>query len=433
MTIEFRFTNASAGTGFNSLRAELYRMDIVTVTDPITEVEQTIVTPHLLESETIQNNRVAFNRILINNYCLGVVGSEGTVFRTDILQTDDFFVDTDDSDAPQLGMLVTTTGAMQESGVMSFTIEELRERLPQPPLVFALSTSYPNLMELTELELNIIGSVLEVKGEGKAISHPAPYADDVDPDDGDVVFPFDYTYRFTLSPYRSIHQPTRLFTITPETAYIEPTATGFWGGVVNFLVSFLLGFFRDNIRSTLESAVQSSLDASLATWLLTGEARTVTLAEVKTNPDGVTVDGLAWVRVVDTCACAPSSGSIRLRPPKQMRQLRLIEMRVLRGTVQGEAYLALLRRYNRELIELFITQPELLRSLDVAIARLLQDFKGGDLRKGKVSPPTSDALFQLGEMIARIASPELRAVVTGLLKDAKAIVGQPIDTMLFRR
>jgi hypothetical protein len=274
---------------------------------------------------------------------------------------------------------------------------------------------------------------------------------DVDPNDEDqdlsgislnagvVRFPYNYTYHFRLETYGGVVYPGRLLNVVTQASSVVPTSPGIGGAIINFVLNIIIWFVRDTIANSLEAMIQSQIDNALATQLANNTARAATVATLKVDTlEGLTLRICAWVELnfANACVCMFTAGSIRFRSSEQLQHLLMIRNRVFRRTLHGEALLALLARYNAEILELLLEHPDALRSLDKVVAGLLQDFREPrSMHQARLSPKTAESLESLGRTLARAGSPELRVLTEELMKsvDMRAFVERPVFEVLNQR
>lgn len=434
MTLRFRFLLED----FNGLAVQLYRLN----QNPTSELNQPPFLPVFLAHGTIQDSAVVFpDQPLANNYAVRVFDTHNNRvwFRSDRMRANDFQVQ--DDDIPECSFLNFVLDPM------TFSAADLLSQLPSTPLLQSTADMpFINLIVIDSVSLVIVGDMITVSGTGRAMDHP-----DVDPNDEDqdlsginlnagvVRFPYNYTYHFKLETYGGVVYPGRLLNVVTQAASVVPTSPGIGGAIINFVLNIIIWFVRGMIANSLEAMIQSQIDNALATQLANNTARAATVATLKVDIlEGLTLRICAWVELnfANACVCMFTAGSIRFRSSEQLQHLLLIRNRVFRRTLHGEALLALLARYNAEILELLLEHPDALRSLDKVVAGLLQDFREPrSMHQARLSPKTAEALESLGRTLARAGSPELRVLIEELMKsvDMRAFVEKPVFEVLNQR
>jgi hypothetical protein len=158
---------------------------------------------------------------------------------------------------------------------------------------------------------------------------------------------------------------------------------------------------------------------------------TITVRDVTINPaTGVTIDAFALLVTDNLCPATLTSGSLRRRPRKQVRKMRLMRDNVLQKHLQGRAYVGAFESHKRELLQILVQNPRLLKQLDEVVELGLKDFREKSPNKGVLSQKTAARMVRLMQETSETASPELRVVLNSLAPEVKTFTGRPVVEVL---
>jgi hypothetical protein len=238
-----------------------------------------------------------------------------------------------------------------------------------------------------------------------------------------------FDYEFKLSPNRSA-TATRILNVTTIQAQVVSVSGGtVMGFLINIVGNILIAIMKDTVVTSLENSVQNQIDDAVSSQLSgVPEGVTITALDVRTeDATGITVYPLAAVPGAILCELEP--GSVRIRPVEQLKQLRSMRDKVMRGTTRGEAYIEMRRRHRAEMVYLLLRHPALLKQLDKLIRSGFKDFNARSPGKGVLSAATGKEGVKLLEMVGKLASPQLSVTARALIPEVKEFVGKSVSSI----
>ena len=245
--------------------------------------------------------------------------------------------------------------------------------------------------------------------------------------------PVAYTYNFRLSPIGSALS-SRVIDVDTVSTTVTGASGGLLGWIVNAIVSLIGILFNGTISDQIEASVQAQVNTAVDNAFASAGAPSEAFATVRTvtvNPANVVID--PWVSIPLSaldCASLISSGSVKVRDPKQVRKLRAMRDKALRGTPQGEVYVDLLRQHSPELLRILAANPRLLKGVDEVVKRGLAEYDEEAPGKGQLTGETAKMGLALMGDVAELSSPELRQTLEMAMKDVDQFVKQPVSKVL---
>lgn len=323
------------------------------------------------------------------------------------------------------GVCTLEMGHVDEDG--TFTIGFVVQRVEQISLGTNLNEFTPDVpftqqdLTVTSVGLSIVGSQIHSTGTGRY-------------DAGfygihDIVFDYD----FELEPRQSPFDMSAVKVKTLNTA-VTGANNGFFGWLANLVVMIVASFNNGEIGKQARRAIQNEIDAAVDnTFNEMGatEGATASVQRCRINPAGITID--AWGAIPATQISCPSfltSGSVLVRPLKQLRKMRAMRDKALRGTQRGEAYIQTIKSMSPEMVRLLILSPSLLKQADKLIRSGLADFDEADPAKGVMSKETAKNAMKFLDQLGRKASPVLRTIASNIQNDIDDFVGKPVGEVL---
>lgn len=245
--------------------------------------------------------------------------------------------------------------------------------------------------------------------------------------------PFTYTYDFSLSPVSNALS-SRVIDVDTVATTVTGSSGGLLGWLVNAIVNLIGVLFNGKISDQIEESVQEQVNTAVDNAFASAGAPDEAFATVRSvtvNPANVVID--PWVSIPMSaldCASLISSGSVKVRDAAELRKLRLMRDKALRGTPQGEAYIALLQQHSAELLRLLAARPRLLKEVDALVKEGLADFDDEAPGKGRMSKGTAKRATAVLQVIAESGSPALRRTAELALQDMEQFVGRPVGEVL---
>lgn len=341
----------------------------------------------------------------VNDFAVRVRDTNGTTLLRSGLR--DLSVGTIDSngDFSTIALPIATTQVLTPAEVAAIA--------PATPLT-------EDDLTVTAISLGIVGDLLRAAGS-------ANY--DTNSFLGSV--PVTFTYDFRLRPFTSLTNTDRLLDVETVSTVVRGAQGGLFGWLVNIIVLVVQAIMKDTIVAQIESTVQQQLDDSIADQLASQGVTddvTVTVRSVGINgTTGITIEAFALVMTNNLCPGTISSGSVRRRSADQVRRMRLMRDRTLQKHVQGRAYVHAFETHQRELLQILLKHRDILRDVDALVARGMQEINGRTPGKSVLSAETAEQATALLQKVAKVASPELRVVINGVLPDVKSFTGRSVD------
>jgi hypothetical protein len=242
-----------------------------------------------------------------------------------------------------------------------------------------------------------------------------------------------YSFSFRLVPDLVVGNADHILGVETVAFNVWSDSGGIFGWLKNIFVNIILSVIKGSLVQEIENTVQEIVNDVVADRLA-GAAPAGTTARVyKVGIDintGLTMHIAASMPIGETCASAPTSGSVRLRSRSQLIRLRSIRDKVLVGTPQGEAYVETLTQFSPELIRLMVDNPKFLKAVDETVTLVLKEFKVKELEKVRISKELGNRIVELLQSAAELGSPRLKGVAKELVKDVQGFVGQPARKVL---
>lgn len=370
--------------------------------------------PMVADSDTVTGGLATFAPPPVSPFAFRVVDGDTLLMRSGPLDLTAGTVDEETGDFSIAYFIIQPT---QPTVIAPTALAGL---LPAVPMTTNDDNGDPEFT-MNSIGLSITGNTLTATGTGVYLQTA-------------IGGPVAFTYEFRLKPVRSPFGTDRLLKVETVRSTVVSTSGGWLGFLVDTITNIVLWIMEEDIARRIEKTVQTAIDAAIADSLASagaGEGVTVSVMSVAMDSvTGITIDALAALNTQGLCPTEVSAGSVRLRPAAQVRALAAMRDRVLRGTPQGEGYLALFRKYRKELLWLLLRNPELLKQADAVVATGLKDFAADDPGNGVMSKATADAAARLLEMVGKLGSPELAALSRGLVADVRRFVGRPVAQVL---
>lgn len=242
-----------------------------------------------------------------------------------------------------------------------------------------------------------------------------------------------YTYEFELVRSTSA-MSSRLLSV--ETVDIDVNIAGA-GWIINSLINLVLDLFEGKVGGLIEDFINDAIDDEV-TQRLEEDGQGIdnvqtTVQTITVGTSAVTLDVLAAFPLANLgCIALPTSGSVRVRDAKQLRQLRRMRSAVLKGNPRGDSYIRLMRRHGPEMVQIVRKNRDLLKKLDQVIESGLNDFSEDSPESGKLSKKSAALGREFAAELKERAKPRLRRAIELAEIDIDEFVDTPVREVLDR-
>jgi hypothetical protein len=358
-------------------------------------------------TDTVNNGRATFNLTPPNPFALRIADSGTGVARS--------------------GFLTLDAGEVDAAGDFNITFLVMRITDPADTTINP-TTLTAGITPLTEGALTVTTLVVAPAPPNLRATGTGTYNAGIL---GNI--PITFTYDFSLSPVGHALS-SRVIDVDTVSTTVTGTSGGLLGFLVNAIVNLIGVLFNGTIADQIEDAVQEEVDQAVADAFAAANAPPeafATLRSVVVNATSVVIDPFVLIPLSALdCGALVSSGSVQIRDAGQLRKLRMMRDTVLRGTPQGEAYIALFRQHSPEVIRILAMNPRLLKQVDLLVEQGLTEYSEEAPGKGHLSPGTAKLGKEVLQKIAEAGSLQLRRTIEMALEDVDQFVERPVSDVL---